>query len=252
MRLRITLCLVLFLNLLSEAGYAQADSLDIDRIEEKFEPKPHKFYWSNALDAAIFSTSTYSYPGKSSQLSTLRFSYFFNFGFNFNYDFSNHVGLYTGVGIKNIGYIEQIKAVDSTIKRRVYTIGVPLGIKIGNIKRRNYVMLGGGVDIPFNYKEKGFVKRGNKEKFNEWFSDRTTLLMPYVFVGGSFAPGISLKLQYYPGNFMNTDYQENMVVGGVPTMVKPYAGYNVNLVLLSLGMDIHYKGKSKMKHLFNK
>jgi len=78
------------------------------------------------------------------------------------------------------------------------------------------------------------------------------LLMPYVFVGGSFAPGISLKLQYYPGNFMNTDYQENMVVGGVPTMVKPYAGYNVNLVLLSLGMDIHYKGKSKMKHLFNK
>lgn len=251
MRLRITLCLILFFNLMSGVGFAQTDSLDIDRIEEKFEPKPHKFYWSNALDAAIFSTSVYSAPGKSNQLSTLRFSYFFNFGFNFNYDFSNHIGIYTGAGIKNIGYIEKTKSPDFTVKRRVYTIGVPLGIKIGNIKKRNYVMLGGGLDVPFNYKQKNFLfKRSNKSKFNEWFSDYTPPIMPYVFVGGSFAPGVSLKLQYYPGNFLNTEHEEPLIPSGI--MTKPFAGYNVNLVLLSVGVDIHYKGKSRMKHMLNK
>ncbi len=210
-----------------------------DDQQERIDIKPRpakKFYSSNALDACIFSTSTLQKPGVN-KLSTLRFSYMLNFGFNFNYDFNKHIGILTGIGIKNIGFIDKIG--DSTIKRRVYTIGAPVGIKFGNLKKRTYGFIGGGVDVPFNYREKGFIKRGKKDKFNEWFSDRTALIMPYVFAGISLDPGIAFKIQYYPTNFMNTDFTETSS-GVLPVITKPYAGYNVNLILVSIGFDIRY------------
>lgn len=210
-----------------------------DNTPGKIDIKPRmakKIYTSNAIDAAIFSTSSIQSFGRS-KLSTLRFSYILNFGFNFNYDFNKHWGVYTGLGIKNIGFID--KVADSTIKRRVYTIGAPAGIKFGNLKKRTYGFIGGGVDVPFNYREKGFVKRGKKDKFNEWFSDRTPLIMPYVFAGVSLDPGIAFKIQYYPANFMNPDYTQTSS-GMLPVLSKPYAGYKVNLIMLSIGFDIRY------------
>lgn len=214
---------------------------DTSEFEQIIPSKPRKWYWGNSLDAAIFSTATFSKPAKSDVLTPLRFSFVINFGFNFHYDFNRHAGIFTGLGIKNIGFIEKYRSQDSTVKRRVYTLGIPLGLKIGNLPRRKFFFIGGGADLAFNYKEKGFVRRGNKEKYNEWFSDRTPLIMPNVFVGASFSPGITLKAQYYPSNFLNTDYTET--IGA--TVTKPYAGYDVHLILLSVGFDIHYKAKYK-------
>jgi hypothetical protein len=196
--------------------------------------KERKIYWGNNLEAAIISSAVFSKPGQSEKASTIRSSNILNLGFTLNNDFSNVVGVYTGFNIKNIGFIEKVFATDSTIKRRVYTLGVPLGIKIGNLADRNFFILGGGVDLPFNYREKRFVKRGDKDKFNEWFSDRTAILLPYAFAGYSVKPGVVVKVQYYPANFLNTNFTE---ISGA----KPYAGYNVNLVLLSLGVDIHHR-----------
>ncbi len=211
-------------------------------------PPPKKFYLGNTLDAAIFSTSLISSPVSNQSMSTLRFTYWFNFGFSFNYDAGKHFGLMSGVGIKNIGFIEKTKAGDSTIKRRVYTIGVPLGIKLGNLSKRNFGFIGGGVDVPFNYREKKYVRRGNKEKFNEWFSDRTPLLMPYVYAGFSLNPGLTFKVQYYPGNFMNADYTVNYTASPAFSY-KPYKGYDVQLLMISLGMDIHYNRTPKIKDI---
>ena len=199
--------------------------------------KPKKFYVGNSLDGAIFSTSIMEKTNAPYELTTLRFTYFFNFGFNFHYDVSKNFGLFTGLGVKNIGFIEKYNNPDSTVKRRVYTLGIPLGLKFGNLDDRFFGFIGGGVDFPFNYKEKGFRDRGDKEKFNEWFSDRTESVMPYVFAGISFAPGIYLKAQYYPTNMMNQSYSET--VNGVVTY--PYAQYErTELLLLSVGFDIHY------------
>lgn len=195
-------------------------------------------YWGSGLDGAIFSTSLYKdAPGGDSKFTTLRFTYVVNLGMNYNYDFTNHFGLFTGLGIKNIGLIN--KYGDSTVKRRVYTIGVPLGFKVGNLRNRNYFFAGGGVDVPFNYREKGFVERRHKEKFSEWFSDRTPQFMPYVFAGFSLDPGITLKFQYYPGNFFNQDFTTKDKVTGLD--YKPYAGMEANLLFVSVGLDIHYK-----------
>jgi len=201
----------------------------------------HRLYWSNSMDAAIFSTSLMQRTGQSQRLTTLRFSYIVNFGFNLNFDFNRHFGLFTGAGVKNIGFIE--KFADSTVKRRVYTLGVPLGVRIGDLSRRNFLFLGGGVDVPFNYREKGFVDRGDKEKFNEWFSERTPSFLPYLFAGVSASPGITFKLQYYPGNLLNRDYTTTVqFAGGQTSTYRPYAVYeHTNLLMLSIGVGINYK-----------
>ena len=205
---------------------------------EMLPPKPKRFYWSNGVDGALFQTSLLSRPGRSNVISTLRFSYFFNFGLHLNYDKNDRFGLFTGLGIRNLGFIDKVK--DSTIKHRVYAIDIPLGIKIGNLNKRNFALLGGGINLPFNYKEKGFISRSHKEKMNEWFSGRTPFVMPYVFIGHSFNPGTVVRLQYYPGNFMNPSYSFS---NGINTFY-PYAGYDVHLMMISLGIDLHYKNTS--------
>jgi hypothetical protein len=166
-------------------------------------PPMHRWYMGNSFDGAILSTAVFERPGQRRELTTLRFS-LLNIGYHINYDFDEHFGIFSGVGIKNIGFIE--KNGDSTTKRRVYTIGLPLGFKLGNLQKRHYGFIGGGVDFPINYREKRFVKRNDKYKFNEFFSDRTDDYMPYIFAGFAYGKGSTIKVQYYPGNFLNTGF----------------------------------------------
>jgi len=203
----------------------------------------NKAYLSTGIDGYLLSTAMVSKGGGDMKLTTPRFTAFLNLGLNLNYDFNNHFGFYTGLNVKNIGFIEKVG--DVTIKHRDYTFGLPIGLKIGNIDYGSYFLVGGGIDFPFNYREKTFTKRNDKAKFNEWFSDRTPAAMGYVFVGAHLNPGIALKLQYYPGNFMNPDFTET--VKGIT--YKPYDGYKVNLLLLSLGIDIPYHPKKDVKNI---
>jgi hypothetical protein len=201
----------------------------------------NKPYFSTNIDGLILSTTVNSKaPVSGNSLTTPRFTGFFHIGFNLNYDFTKGVGIFTGVNIKNIGFIEKYNNPDSTVKRRVYTFGVPLGFKFGNLKYGSFLIAGGGVDFPFNYKEKGFIHRGHKEKFNEWFSSRTPAAMPYVFIGAVLRPVMSIKLQYYPSNFMN----ENYTTTQGSTTVTPYKGYDVKLIMLTVGFDINYRPRS--------
>jgi hypothetical protein len=222
--------------LFTSALYAKKPVAD---TAKKILPPIQKFYVGTGMDAAIFSTATIqhtplpppgSLPATTNTLGTLRFSYFLNLGLTFNYNFNRHIGVYTGVDIKNIGYIETTNGY--TNKRRTYTIGVPLGIKIGNMAtKRAYVFLGGGTDIPFQYKEKIFQIKSQKTKINEWFSSRTPAVMPYVFAGLAINHGYTFKLQYYPANFMNPDFKDSK--GN-----QPYFGTEVHLILFSAGFAV--------------
>ena len=246
MKSRLTLLLASCLALTTAPAFAQiTDTSYISESETVYsdmEPvKQRHTYFSNALDAGIFSSAILEKPGVNRELSYLRFTFGMNLGFHFNYDFDEHFGIYTGLGIKNIGFTDKIS--DSTIKRRVYTIGVPLGFKIGNLGGRQFIFLGGGIDVPFNYREKGWVNRKNKTKFSEWFSDRTPDVMPYLFAGASFKPGITFKVQFYPSNFLNTSFEEDADPTGY--RAKPYRGYDARLLLLSIGFDIHYRRSEK-------
>ncbi len=199
------------------------------------------WYWGNSLEGAIFSTATVQNPINSSKMGTLRFSYFINAGATYNYDITSDIGFFTGVSIKNVGFIEKMG--DSTVKHRTYNLCIPIALKFGNLRGRRYFFAGMDIEMPFNYKEKGFIKRSEKQKFNSWFSARTPAFMPTIFAGFSVKPGITFKLEYYLNNFMNPQFTDKGI--------QPYAGYDVHLILLSIGTDIHF-GKRHLHRLKDK
>lgn len=205
-----------------------------------------KFYTSSSLDGALFSLNAVTNKGFSN---IPRLAYFLNTGINFNYDLGGHFGIYTGVGIKNLGYIDKSKDLipghEVTIKHRVYALGVPVGIKVGNLSDKGtFMVLGGGVDFPINYKEKTFIdSRKHKTKQSEWFSDEVAPVMPYVFAGVSFNSKFTVKFQYYPGNFMADDY---WLTSSAPTMGK----YDTHLALVSLSFYVKNKNNGQTRKAF--
>ncbi|WP_341834387.1 hypothetical protein WJU16_15450 [Chitinophaga pollutisoli] len=171
-----------------------------------------------------------------------RFTIFFNVGTNYNYDFNNNIGIFSGLNIKNIGLIT--KPTDNVkLKQRVYTLGVPVGFKIGDLRSGTFLFFGGEYDMAFNYKEKYFLDGDKKSKFNEWFSDRTDLFMPSLFAGFRFGPAFGIKGQYYLNNFFNQDYTET--VGGVKT--QPYKDLKANLMFVTLSYNFGIRKHEKTK-----
>ena len=57
-----------------------------------------------------------------------RFTYFFNTAVDANMKLGNHLNIFTGLAIKNLGLI--IRENDTPRKHRVYTLGAPLGVKV--------------------------------------------------------------------------------------------------------------------------
>lgn len=225
---------------ISAAAIAQSEPSTKD-----VPPTYNKLYTTSGGDAGIFSTAFLQRPGISgTKLTTLRYSLILNGVTNLNYDVSPHFGLFIGLGLHNIGFID--KSNDTTTKRRIFSLNVPAGIKIGDMVNRRYVFFGGGFDVPLNYRIKSFTNRQHKfQKENYWFSDRTPNFMPNVFVGATVAP-FTFKIQYYPGNFLNTDYTSTTDQG---VSYKPFTNEKVNLLYLSIGFDIkHNKADHMMWH----
>jgi len=144
-----------------------------------------------------------------------RFSAFFHLGEQFHMNLSNTFGFYTGFGVRNMGMINRLNDT-IRIKQRVYSIGIPAAIKIGDMGKKNYATLGAELEFFFNYKQKTFLgnDRGSKvEKFNEWASNRTELLNPSVFAEFCFGKGNYLKFRYYLNNFLKAGNQTYKVDG---------------------------------------
>ncbi len=77
-----------------------------------------------------------------------------------NYDPVRLFGLFSGIGVRNVGYIYDDYTDPDTgdkekKKFRNYNIGIPLGIKIGNLERL-FVYGGYEIEFPLAYKEKTF------------------------------------------------------------------------------------------------
>jgi hypothetical protein len=213
-------------------------SVNAQKTTDDVAKVSNKPYWSIGTDLNI-STTLQQKINDAFQLSTPRITGLVNWHVHINYDFSERVGVFSGISFSNIGFIEKMKNPDSTVKRRVYALGVPLGFKFGKIKYGTYYTIGGGVDFPFHYKEKGFINRSEKTKYNEWFSERTPRIMPYVFVGAYFRPALSLKLQYYPWNFMNSSYISPSTASS-SFNTDNLSMYRVQLLVLSLGIDLNF------------
>jgi hypothetical protein len=254
MNIRILFAALLTFSLFTASVIAQP--VIVDNSSKYLFRHPHikKFYVAGALDGAMFSTATIHHDAvvydpttganipESNTMGTIRFTYFVNFGFTFNFNISPSVGIYTGVDIKNIGYIEQDNGIST--KRRTYNVGAPLALKIGDMgDKGSYFFLGGGMDVAINYNEKVFKERDNKTRTNEWWSDRTPRTMPYGFAGISFNHHITVKGQYYFNNYLNTDYRDAQGKA-------IYQGTEVHLMVLSVGFGMNFTAGEK-KHKSN-
>ncbi len=222
------------------------------------EPAPKVDIYSTNGGEFIFSFADVDAGGADIN-NIIRFSAFFHAGQKWHFDFGKNFGLFTGYGIRNVGFITEGDGIeeaefqefienepdldDIRVKRRSYTLGVPLAFKVGNLERGAYVFGGGELELMFNYKAKLFVDGDKEEKFNEWFSDRTNLLNPSVFGGVQFPGGLTLQVKYYLLNFLNQDFTQR--VGGVN--VQPFSNVDSRMFYLSVSYNLRRLNKKEKK-----
>jgi hypothetical protein len=135
----------------------------------------------------------------------LRFTVFFHAGEYLHLDAGDHFGLFSGIGIRNVGFITEEN--DVRIKYRTYNLGIPLAIKLGSFSKNLYMFAGAEYEWMIHYKQKVF-ENGNKTKYSSWFSNRTPDFIPSAFVGFQFPAGIQFKFRYYLNNYLNEGYND--------------------------------------------
>lgn len=137
-----------------------------------------------------------------------RYTAFFHLADYVNFDFTDNIGMFTGLAIRNVGFIYDEDIPQKTI-RRSYTLGIPIAVKLGSFRNHLYFFGGGEYELLFHYKGKRWLsndRSGTKIKDTGWFSNKTERFVPSVFTGIQFPGGINIKFKKYFGNFLNKDY----------------------------------------------
>ena len=180
--------------------------------------------------------------------SNLRWSPVFNGQSLVNIDITQHFGIFGGLAYRNVGFIYEPTS-DTLKKFRTYNLGIPVGIKIGNLKG-TFLFGGYEFEIPFAYKEKTFVNDDKKTVETAWFSPKVNPYTQALFAGINFKRGMSVKFKYYIDNFFNSGYSEKS--GFVN--IKPYANFTANVFYISLSWNAFKDLKSyeKKKYHFKK
>lgn len=138
-----------------------------------------KFYWTGGGEW-IFSFVDGT-DGTQDWGSVLRFSPVFNVQSFANYDFSENFGFFTGLAVRNVGFIADTEP-GVRMKYRTYNLGIPAAIKVGDMD--GFMFYGGyELEIPFVYKEKRFENEEKVDKATIWFSNRNSTVMHSLFAG---------------------------------------------------------------------
>jgi len=188
----------------------------------------------------IFSFASISNNGSESG-NVLRWSPFWNFQNLVNLDKGNAFGIFSGLNLRNVGFIYNIPNTNIKKKFRNYTVGIPVGIKIGQMDNM-FVYGGYEIEFPVNYKKKTFTDERKTDKFNVWFSKRVPSVYHTVMLGINLPYGTNLKFKYYLTGFFNKDFKETN--DGVET--RPYESLEANVFYFSLSFDL-FKNKKLIK-----
>jgi hypothetical protein len=189
----------------------------------------------------IFSFGDINYKGSETS-SVLRFSPVVNIQNWVNIDKSEHFGLFSGLSVRNVGFIYDVPDQPGVrMKYRTYNLGIPIGIKVGDLSGK-FLFVGYELEIPFNYKEKTFLNEDKTDKSSIWFSNRVNTFNHTLMAGVQLPYGATLKFKYYLTNFFNKDFT-------LGDGSKPYenSDYNVFYFSLSFGLlknaDFYYNDK---------
>src|SRR5688572_20525906 len=163
----------------------------------------------------------------------MRFSPVINIQNWVNFDKSEKLGFFTGLSVRNVGFIYDV---DETTRKkyRTYNIGIPLGVKIGDLSDK-FLFFGYELEIPVNYKEKTFVDEDKQEKKNYWFTSRVPTFSHSLMAGIQLPYGATLKFKYYLTNFFDKDFTASDGQGGT---YKPYENVDVNIFYFSLSFGL--------------
>jgi len=190
-----------------------------------------KPYWTTGGEM-IFSFASIQDQGVDAS-STLRWSPVINIQSMLNKDMSDKFGLFTGLAVRNVGYIYDNYNDPSTAedvfnkkKFRSYNLALPVGVKIGNLDGM-FIYGGYEIELPFLYKEKTFDGGDKTDKITGWFSNRQELFQHGPLVGIQFPYGFNVKFKYYLSEFHNQSWTD-------ASGAKPYQGIKSNVWYLSL------------------
>jgi len=213
--------ITLFIGLfLSSIGYSQS-----------------KLYSTSGWEM-IFSWADVNYNGDENGV-IMRWAPVLNIQSALNYDVAKNFGLFTGLAIRNVGYIfnNYVDREGYTVKKkfRTYNIGIPVGIKVGNMKKL-FVYAGYDFEFPFHYKEKTFKDESKNKDVQTFFSNRVEQFQHGIIVGIQFPYGANLKFKYYFSEFHNQGYTES-------DGYMPYAGLKSNVLYISLNFSMFRNAK---------
>ena len=200
-----------------------------------------KFYGSGSGEM-IFSFAAIDNAGYD-QGNILRWAPVLNIQGFANLDFANTFGLFTGLGVRNVGFIYDLPNSNVRMKYRTYNLAIPAGIKIGKLDFM-FLFAGYEIEFPFHYKEKRFEDE-IKDKFTVWFSDRVEPVQHSLMAGIQFPFGMDLKFKYYLTNFHNRDYT-------LENGDKPYETLKANVFYFSLGWNMFTNMKEEYKKMKKK
>ena len=180
----------------------------------------------------------------------LRFSMWFNTGVVVEQKITNHVALVSGLNLRNVGLINKIDSIK--LKQRVYSTGVPLAIRFGDLNKKVNVTLGAEAEFFLNYKVKEFVFDEKIYKSNEWLSDNVELFNPSVFAQFQFGNSLYIRFKYYLNNFLKECANQTGTVNtcgytlhnSAKTTISGYP-LNTQLFYMSFGTERFDKNKKK-------
>ncbi len=183
------------------------------------ETRAQKIYHSSGWEF-IFAGADVGFNGTDVK-NKVRFTLFFHTQQHMNIDLTRHIGLFTGVGIRNIGFIvndlyqnvgfPDVGITDpnwnksTKIIRRSYSLGFPLAFKLGDMEKDFFMFAGGEYEWMFHYRQRMFLE-DNETSYGEWFSKRVNPWVPSLFAGIQFPVGIRLVVKYYMSDFLNTSF----------------------------------------------
>jgi hypothetical protein len=205
-------------------------------LNKGFSQKEKRFYSSTSVEM-IFSFANVSIDSGNAT-NVMRWAPVLNVQFIYNFDFTNNFGLFIGLDVRNLGFIWK-NDFGQKWKHRVYTLGLPVGIKLGNLRSGMFFYAGGQIEYAFNYKEKYFLNNSKQAKNVYWFTDRINIWQPSVLVGINFPFGLNIKFKYYFIDLLNPDYEEFNEQG---EKYKPYAGFtNDKIFYFSLSYNMFHR-----------
>ena len=193
------------------------------------QPGKSKPYVTSGAEI-IFSFATVEQNGNGGS-SVLRFSPVVNLQGMLNKDMNKKFGVFTGLALRNVGYImndykDPSNSLSYKKKFRSYNVGIPFGFKVGNLDK-TFFYGGYEIEVAVSYKEKTYDGSDKIDKITGWFSNRQEIFQHGFLAGIQFPYGANLKFKYYLSEFHNRDYTNN-------ADSKPYAGLKSNIFYFSL------------------